>query len=1213
MHRLRPSATPRFSLRPRLAIGGVFVAVAVAGVVAPAVSGAERARELQDQDEITISISAKDLAAPLNDDSRFTNAGPPEGADPGLTVRIYEITESLTRLRRIAEDQTPNVDVRRPRLEMEREDFPGVTAPFVTEVTGWLVLDGPWSGYFELESDDGARLTIGDTLVIDHDGTHGPTAKRSARVEISAPRIPIRIDHFDAGGNRVLKLRWRGGMIGEREAGEFVPVPESVLWTERDLTRVTAPGPKRLVDGRRPGDGGPLAAVHPAWRLETIRPEGFEPKVGAMLVLPDGRLLVGTFDPLQRDEVALPDIESKPPDRLYALTGWDTGDPAQVTVTEVATDLYEPAGLCLMDGELYVSHRREVTRLRDRDGDGYFETHEPVGQGWEGWNYHQFVFCLTPGAPGSGRLYAALSTAMAPPAWEGMESNAGSNGPMRGSVIEIDVASGLVQVIAGGTRTPNGLGRGPGGELLYSDNQGTWFPTSVLSEVIPGRFFGHYNWTRFVPKLAERFPGGGHPSVWADRSVTPPAILLPHGDVSNSPTVPLPYPAIDGPFAGQLLLGELTAGGLRRIMLERIDGQLQGAVFRHSQGFEGGVNRIVAAPDGSLLLGGMGAGGNWNWRGTQFGLQRLVPTGETAFEIAEMRATPDGFRLVFTRPVNGAWLADPQHYELRQWRYEPTAVYGGPKIDDEPLRVTAARPSGDGRSVDLVVPGRRTGRCVSLRTDPVSVDGEQIWSPEAWYTLNRIPRAELPLATRLTGGGPNTPPVAIRPTLDGIAGRLDDGLGVGVLPPPGAVSLITRVGTPLMSYAGQTVGPADNRTQDQLMAADPWAPVGKGTGHLVSDVVMGDVRLHVEWLSPRGGTGQMAGNSGVYVQDRYEVQVLGTPAGPGAPAVNEAGAIYNLKPADSNASTGPGTWQAYDIMFRAPRFSPGGEKISDARMSVYWNGVLVHDDVAVPATTGSAGSGREAATPGVTDAAGLGVQLGPLHLQDHASAADGPVRYRNVWVAPLDAATGTPSAWRDGRWSRLLDQTSSSWMIRGGEATFEIDRSEPRAPVLIGRTVVGTPNTFFTTTRTFDDFELTYEVLVDEELNSGVQVRSEVDGGRRNRSGGLAGYQVEIDPAERAWSGGLYEERGRGWLHPLDDAPHARRAFRAGAWNRYRVVARGPVIQTWINGVPAATVFDARRASGHIGFQVHGVGDREDPLEVRFRDIRVRPLQRPTP
>lgn len=145
----------------------------------------------------------------------------------------------------------------------------------------------------------------------------------------------------------------------------------------------------------------------------------------------------------------------------------------------------------------------------------------------------------------------------------------------------------------------------------------------------------------------------------------PPAVWLPQNDVSNSPTTPLEI--LDGPFAGQYWLGELTAGGIRRVFLEEVNGELQGAVFRHSQGLESGVNRLIRGADGCLYMGGTGADGNWNWRGTQFGLQRLRPTGETAFEYHSIHAQSDGFLIRFTEPVSHSWLATPDNYEIRSW------------------------------------------------------------------------------------------------------------------------------------------------------------------------------------------------------------------------------------------------------------------------------------------------------------------------------------------------------------------------------------------------------------------------------------------------------------------------------------------------------------------------------------------------------------------
>ncbi len=1086
--------------------------------------------------------------------------------DPGVTFRVYEVAENLEEIPRLAPDQTPNLDQRRDLIDYNDDDFAGVAAPFVTHVIARLLIETPGEYRFRLTSDDGSRLTIDGDVVLDNDGRHGAISLMSPPRRLDAGAHDFFVEHFDYVGARVLRLEWlTPGAEG------WATIPTESLRAERDLTRVTSPGVKRIEGGRRPGDRAPLQGVHPGWELSTIRPPGYEPKVGAMAFLPDGRLVIGTFDPLQRDDRELPDIESKAPDSLYALANLDADEPGGVTRTRIAGGLYEPTGLCVVDGVLYVANRLGVERLLDRDGDGFFETHEVVGRGWEGWNYHQFAFGLV---HRDGKLYTALSTAMAPPGWEGMQENAGPNGPMRGGLVEIDIGTGSTRVIAGGLRTPNGLGFAADGAMVYLDNQGTWMPTSLLAEITPGRFYGHYNWTNPVPRLADRFPLGGHPSVLCDRTRTPAAVLMPHNEVCNSPTQPLVIES--GPYAGQLLVGELTAGGVRRVMLERVRGRLQGALFRFTQGLESGVNRMAWGPDGSLYVGGIGAGGNWNWRGTQFGLQRLTPSGRTAFEMHSVRAAPDGFRIAFTKPVDPAWLAVAENYAVTSWTYEPTGVYGGPKVDERSHAVARATPTPDGMGVRIVLDGFEAGRCYALRTDPVSVDGEAIWSTEAWYTLNAIPGAE-----------------PIRPSsIDGVEIETD-AVGVGVLPPAGAVALTGRSTAAALRYEGAEF-PPEASTQDDLLKGPGWLAVGEGSGDLVSTTEFADARLHVEWLSPPGGEGQLAGNSGVYLQSRYEIQVLGTPTGPDRPALNEAGAIYNIKRPDANASRGPGAWQAYDIWFRAPRFE-GGVKTEDARVSVYWNGVLVHDDVALPHGTGAQRANAE------RPAEGLDVQIGPLRLQDHASGAEGPVRYRNLWIAPLSDADYEPGGWID----LLADTGEGDWMVRGGHAGFELADG-----VLTGTSTPGSPNTFFTTRGTYADFELNYEARVDPRLNSGVQVRSHVVGGADNRGGGLRGYQVELDPSERSYTGGIYDERRRGWLHPLHAAPYARRAFRPGEWNEIRVVARGPVIRTWINGVPAAEVFDAATGAGHIGFQVHDVGDLAEPLRVEFRNVRIRPDRR---
>jgi hypothetical protein len=152
----------------------------------------------------------------------------------------------------------------------------------------------------------------------------------------------------------------------------------------------------------------------------------------------------------------------------------------------------------------------------------------------------------------------------------------------------------------------------------------------------------------------------------------------------------------------------------------------------------------VYGPDGCLYAGSIGSGGNWNWRDKRFGLERLRATGTDAFEIARVSAEPDGLTVQFTRAIDSAWLGDAKNFALRQWRYEPTAQYGGPKIDDEAVEVVEAVPGKAGDTVFLRAPGIKAGRVVYLHANPVSTDGETIWSAEAWYTMNAKPTNDAP-------------------------------------------------------------------------------------------------------------------------------------------------------------------------------------------------------------------------------------------------------------------------------------------------------------------------------------------------------------------------------------------------------------------------------------------------------------------------------------
>lgn len=169
-----------------------------------------------------------------------------------------------------------------------------------------------------------------------------------------------------------------------------------------------------------------------------------------------------------------------------------------------------------------------------------------------------------------------------------------------------------------------------------------------------------------------------------------------------------------------------------------------------------------------------------------------------------------------------------------------------------------------------------------------------------------------------------------------------------------------------------------------------WRPVDgavevvPGTSDILSRADFGDALLHVEFRTPHepDDAGQARGNSGVYVQGRYEVQVLDSFGDP--PGLDRCGAVYGVAPPALAVARRPERWQSYDIRFTAPRFDAEGARTSPARLTVWHNGILVHEDLEVPGPTAAGLSGE--------------VPMGPLLLQDHGDK----VRYRNVWVLPSE-------------------------------------------------------------------------------------------------------------------------------------------------------------------------------------------------------------------
>lgn len=191
----------------------------------------------------------------------------------------------------------------------------------------------------------------------------------------------------------------------------------------------------------------------------------------------------------------------------------------------------------------------------------------------------------------------------------------------------------------------------------------------------------------------------------------------------------------------------------------------------------------------------------------------------------------------------------------------------------------------------------------------------------------------------------------------------------------------------------------------------------------------------------------------------------------------------------------------------------------------------------------------------------------------------------------------------DDGWKTLFNgKDLSGFSQLNGKAPFFV-----KDGCIVGKSVKGEPNSFLATAETFKDFILEFEVKCDTSLNSGVQFRSESLPTYQN--GRVHGYQCEIDPSDRAWSGGVYDEARRGWLASLENNQEGQKAYKKHGWNKYRIEADGNMIRIWLNGVNTANLYDNETPDGFIAFQVHGIGNSkpwQEGKEIQWRNIRIK-------
>ncbi|AXY75856.1 DUF1080 domain-containing protein [Paraflavitalea soli] len=201
-------------------------------------------------------------------------------------------------------------------------------------------------------------------------------------------------------------------------------------------------------------------------------------------------------------------------------------------------------------------------------------------------------------------------------------------------------------------------------------------------------------------------------------------------------------------------------------------------------------------------------------------------------------------------------------------------------------------------------------------------------------------------------------------------------------------------------------------------------------------------------------------------------------------------------------------------------------------------------------------------------------------------------------------AHGTFAQKQTSGWTNLFDGKSlNGWKKLSGNAEYKIENG-----AITGVTSLNTPNTFLVTEKEYGDFILELEVLMEDTTsNSGIQFRSHLNPAGNNGTGRVYGYQYEIDPSSRRWSGGIYDEARRDWLYPLGLNPAAQPAFKNGQFNKVRIECIGHNLRTWVNNIEAAYVVDTLDAAGFIGLQVHGIKNPEQAgKKIYWKNIRIK-------
>ncbi len=874
------------------------------------------------------------------------------------------------------------------------------------------------------------------------------------------------------------------------------------------------------------------------YAVDYLKPlEGTRVEVGGMDFLPDGRLIVST----RRGQVWIVDhpLAKNPDDAKFHL---------------FAEGLQDCLGLRVVDGQIYIVQRSELSILRDTDHDDRCDEIETLSNQWgDSGYYHEFAYGLPRDA--KGNFYISLNVEFGDPQWWHGRSNV----PYRGWIMKV-APDGTTTPVASGFRSPAGLGMNADGDLFATDNQGDWMASCPLFYIREGGFYGHpasLNWTDEYQK-AKRTASDTEPPTNARE---PAAIWIPY-DWARSATE-VTYDSTGGkfgPFANQMFIGEMTNGQVVRAQLEKVQGVYQGAVFQFRQHI-GSVVRIHFASDGTLFTGFTDRG--WGGQAPGDGLARMRWTGVMPMEMKTVHLLQDGFEIEFTSPVKAGVELAPTDVQGETYDYDYWWVYGCPIRRVKSIAAKSLALSADRKKLTLHGLELEPGRCARLKfAHVVAEDGAPLLHDEFSYTINQMPE------------GPKSN-VLVNKLVASPTARERSDEGMLYLAAGDALDSWKQTGWRAVNEV--KLDPADPKKLVGVMAeAKDGKPAptpdhvindGPNPSELVSRYSFGDIDVHVEFMLPKDG------NSGVYLMGRYEVQLRDS-AGKSPLDFGDCGGIYEGFGPDNKwpgkapmfqGFRGPGEWHGLDIRFRAPKFDASGKKIANATFErVMIDDTMMQENVEVPNPTRGGWEGEVASAP--------------LRIQgDHGHVAIGEVRVR------------TPDMPNDEEgWVKIFDGKSlDGWKI-SDDGQWKLDNG-----VIVGS---GPRSHLFSPRDDYTNFEFRARCKISDGGNSGMYFRATYG------PGWPEGYEAQINSTsteDPVRTGSLYNlDKIRTCLVPAD------------TWFEQHVICRdvpeGVHITIELNHIVVVDYIDKdkKHAKGHVGLQQHNDGS-----VVRFKDVEVKELK----